>query len=111
VAFDQNVTDYINQEIVINVLTGGMFYDFFLQMVCQALIFFALDIGEDISISSVANSTSPVTKGTFQINDNNTVTYIPPEGFLGHDIFQYQIHDIKGTLSNWANVTIHVTCT
>jgi len=89
VAVPDNSTTYLNQSVVVPVLAN--------------------DIGEGLSVLRAINISVNHTKGSFIVDQYN-ITYIPPVGFIGEDYFLYEMQDRKGTVSNWANVSILVTC-
>jgi len=47
------------------------------------------------------------TLGTATLQDDETVTYVPPDGFTGNDTFRYSIHDGRAGLDT-ADVTVTV---
>jgi hypothetical protein len=62
----------------------------------------SLDLGSIIITESPSN-------GTAVVNADGTVTYIPNDGYVGPDTFQYTIADNDGAVSNAANVAIQVS--
>jgi hypothetical protein len=59
----------------------------------------------DASTVTIVSGPNP---GTVQVNDDGTVDYSPPEGFVGTDSFTYTVRDDQGAVSDEATVTIPV---
>lgn len=64
------------------------------------------DTGLEDGVASVVLNSSPV-NGVAIVNANNTVTYTPNSGYVGVEIFGYQICDTDGDCSS-ANIRITV---
>ncbi len=65
------------------------------------------DTGLDDGVASLAVITDP-SNGTYAVNPtNDSITYTPSTGFVGTDVFQYQVCDVDGECSV-ASVTITV---
>ncbi|WP_461534476.1 Ig-like domain-containing protein, partial [Sinomicrobium sp.] len=61
-----------------------------------------------IDPATVVIVTEP-TQGTYSVNADGTVDYIPDAGFMGEDSFEYTVADTDGRVSNTALVTLDVT--
>ncbi|RAV27452.1 hypothetical protein DN748_18625 [Sinomicrobium soli] len=58
---------------------------------------------------ATVNVVTEPTDGTYSVNADGTVDYIPDAGFVGEDSFEYTVADTDGRVSNVARVTLDVT--
>jgi len=63
------------------------------------------DVQLDVSSVSIVN---PPANGRVYVQSNGVVTYRPRRGFIGIDVFSYNVKDNTGAVSNTALVTVTV---
>ncbi|HAC92494.1 MAG TPA: hypothetical protein DCF63_17970, partial [Planctomycetaceae bacterium] len=90
-AFDDNVSSYKDQVIIIQVLENDL----------------DPDSAGSLNPASV-QIVSAINVGTTEILSDGTIKFVPPEGFFGTAAFRYQVADNTGNVSNEAQVTIRV---
>ncbi len=72
------------------------------------------DIGDILDPTSVSISIPPIQGGTITTDDNGVITYMPEDGFIGIDSFQYFVcynYIPKNTLCDLATVYVNIGST